>query len=467
MTIPLGNPLFCFFAFLQWKSSVITVSRVFAIKAAPNSAPPSTFHSFYFRPFTKVASRFPSISYSVFPLQTTIINMNCEAITAPEVENPKLIAFLEDLIIICSNGRPLYEDAQTDASYMQKLSTAKDLLEIVLDADSRSSALDKIVESARSEHPSAVSTTTDAASEAVNKAKDAITNPTPIKTGENIDSVAKPDNKTAVDHELGDDQQRRPKRKRSQIIPCKTLANFSENPEKTLSKIYVIPNDYKKMSKFTLGSIECNNLPDIKSSANEIRKTVRHSGEEVNEMCEIGRYSLITPVLNAVAANQKLEKDKKREKGKGKEKKKEEKAVHIPQYPLLGGVLAQGYPDWAFAVEGRPIFIIEAKIEIDRAAIAQNVLQMYEAYMKMRPEGDTSQWTMYGMVTTAVEAVFIKAIFRNGKCDRVLWNGDVLQIPHRKDMDTATYFHSIKSYIQNMAWILSEQIGQLKKKGCI
>jgi heme/copper-type cytochrome/quinol oxidase subunit 4 len=43
-------------------------------------------------------------------------------------------------------------------------------------------------------------------------------------------------------------------------------------------------------------------------------------------------------------------------------------------------------------------------------AIAQLVLQLYEAYMRMKPDDDTSEWAMYGMVTTAVEAVFVKAL---------------------------------------------------------
>jgi hypothetical protein len=98
------------------------------------------------------------------------------------------------------------------------------------------------------------------------------------------------------------------------------------------------------------------------------------------------------PVLNAVVAKHNIE--------------------HWAQYPLLDGAIVQGYPDWALIHDKKPIFIIEdkGKTKIDMKAIAQLVLQLYEAYMRMKPDDDTSEWAMYGMVTTAVEAVFVKAL---------------------------------------------------------
>jgi hypothetical protein len=99
-------------------------------------------------------------------------------------------------------------------------------------------------------------------------------------------------------------------------------------------------------------------------------------------MGEIDRYALITPILDAAA-------------------ERYEDITHWPQCPLRDGVLAQGYPDWAFIYKEKPIFIVEAKIAIDDA-IAQNVLRVNEAHMKMRPGGDAKQWTMYGMGVSSV-----------------------------------------------------------------
>jgi hypothetical protein len=77
---------------------------------------------------------------------------------------------------------------------------------------------------------------------------------------------------------------------------------------------------------------------------------------------EATRYPLIAPVLSAVAINKEVK--------------------HWAQYPLRNGVIAQGHPDWALIYQDLPIFIVEGKTKINNKAIAQVVLQMYEAYMK-------------------------------------------------------------------------------------
>jgi hypothetical protein len=207
-----------------------------------------------------------------------------------------------------------------------------------------------------------------------------------------------------------------------------------------------MPDDYNKPLTFTPGSVDCNRKAFI-PMAEEIKKTIACSKQAIADMCEIGRYSLITPVLNEAAI------------------KAEKEITHSPQHRLWNGVLAQGYPDWALMFGDLPIFIVEAKQTIDTDAVAQTTLQMFEAYVRMRPEGNTDKWVMYGMLTTAVEVMFIKALFCGKQCDGIWRSENVLQVPHHERMSTDNYIDGALPVIQHTVWMLNEQTQQLKDRG--
>jgi hypothetical protein len=174
-----------------------------------------------------------------------------------------------------------------------------------------------------------------------------------------------------------------------------------------------------------------------------INATAAASAVEIEKLSESGRYAIMTPVLNAMVESLGVVK-------------------HYAQYLLREGVIARGQPDWALIRRGMPIFIVEGKVAINRAAIAQTVLQMYEAYMEMRPKDHTEPWEMYGMLTTAVKVVFVKALFCGEQCDGV-WRSKEFQIPHRKDMETKTYEDSVRPVIQHAVAIANKQIEQIKR----
>jgi hypothetical protein len=192
---------------------------------------------------------------------------------------------------------------------------------------------------------------------------------------------------------------------------------------------------------------------NLKHAANQIKTTIKSCKVAVNKLHEAGRYSLITPVIDAIVENL-------------------DGVKHHPQRSMRKGAVARGNPDWALVYEdldqpecqrkSLPIFIVEAKVRLSTAAIAQTVLQMYEAYMEMRPKDHTEPWEMYGMVTTAVKVVFVKALFCGEQCDGV-WQSKEFQIPHHKDMVIKTYEDSVTPVIQHAVAIANKQIKQIKR----
>jgi hypothetical protein len=132
------------------------------------------------------------------------------------------------------------------------------------------------------------------------------------------------------------------------------LDSFSAHPIETLMPLYELPAALEELSKFNLKLQPCN--IDLDFVAKQVQSTINSNAQIVEEILEVGRYPLITPVLNAVVAKHNIK--------------------YWAQYPLLNGVIAQGYPDWAFIHDEKPIFIIEGKgkTKIDMKAIAQVVL---------------------------------------------------------------------------------------------
>jgi hypothetical protein len=216
--------------------------------------------------------------------------------------------------------------------------------------------------------------------------------------------------------------------------------SFSRNPIDTLRKELKYPMlPFMSLGVFNLGELpDCDDI-DLDFVAKQVNK-LKNASVEINKLGEIGRYPLITPILTEIV-----------------EKFKNMK--HHAQYPLLEGTVARGYPDWALLYDNSPIFIVEAKRDIDDEAIAQTVLQMYEAHMEMRQEGDIESWEMYGMVTTAVKVIFLKAVFTREHCTSVEWNGGVLYIPHDKMTTDDKYKGGVKPIFQYLKAILSKLTG--------
>jgi hypothetical protein len=220
------------------------------------------------------------------------------------------------------------------------------------------------------------------------------------------------------------------------------LASFSKETLNTVKQVYgCYPESYKALEVFSLRPSGSHGI-DMKSVFEKVDDTIEASRQDVRKMLETSRYPLIAPVLNAMA------------RAKGVE--------HWAQYPMKNGMIAQGYPDWAFIYKDLPIFIVEGKKKITTSGVAQVVLQLYEAYMKMETRGTADKpWTMYGMVTTATRVVFIKALFCEGRCIKVLWNGKIFRIPHRKKMRAIRYIKRMLPVIGCMGTILDEQMQQL------
>lgn len=226
----------------------------------------------------------------------------------------------------------------------------------------------------------------------------------------------------------------------------KTLASFSKNPETTLMKElkFTIPKEYEMLDAFELEELEDCNI-NMKSAVDQFNATIASSLVGVDKLSEAGRYPFITPVLNEIVKNL-------------------DGIKHDPQHLMKDCVVSRGIPDWLLIHEksGLPIFPVEGKVEIDSAAIAQVVLQLYEVYVKVRPKNCTKSWRMYGMVTTAVEVVFVKALFRGKRCRKV-WRSKTFKIPHSKGMETEPYEDNVTPVIQYAVTMAKEQLSQLRK----
>jgi hypothetical protein len=206
------------------------------------------------------------------------------------------------------------------------------------------------------------------------------------------------------------------------------------------------PESYKALDVFKLKSSSSHSI-DLESVFDKVYDTIDASRQDVRKMLETSRYPLIIPVLNAVAISKGVE--------------------HLAQCPLKNGVIAHGYPDWAFIYKNLPIFIIEGKKKITTRGVVQVVLQLYEAYMKIGPKGTVDKpWTMYGMVTTAIKVVFIKTLFCEGRCIKVLWNGKVFRILHRKEMNAIEYTDRMSPVVGYIGVILDKQKKQVDNACC-
>jgi hypothetical protein len=203
------------------------------------------------------------------------------------------------------------------------------------------------------------------------------------------------------------------------------------------------------------------NLPkcktDLASAVDYINTTIACSLVGVDELHEAGRYPFITPIINEVVKNLNGIK-------------------HHSQRPMREGDVARGDPDWVLVYEDSnikcedsneklsfPIFVIEGKVNIDKSAVAQIVLQMYEAYVKMRPKGYSKPWEMHGMLTTAVEVVFVKALFCGEQCVGVWRSEDVFRIPHYEGMKTKDYTDNAMPIIQHAVAMAKKQIEQIRE----
>jgi hypothetical protein len=217
---------------------------------------------------------------------------------------------------------------------------------------------------------------------------------------------------------------------------------FSDDPIGTLERKlgFPMPSSFRTLDVFNLDVLQ-----DCQSDLMSVVKQVnimKKASVDVHELSEIGRYPFITPILNAVTAFKEIK--------------------HYAQYPLWGGAIAHGQPDWALIYKDKPIFIVEGKVNIDNAAIAQTVLQMYEAHMRMRPKNYVMPWTMFGMITTAVEVIFVRAVFHEKRCTEVSWNGGVLQIPHDEDTKDDEYIEGVVPVFKHMETMLISMISQFE-----
>lgn len=267
-----------------------------------------------------------------------------------------------------------------------------------------------------------------------------------------VASGTNPDTSSAVrkSSELYQDEEHQAKRRCMMATAAKDtkanlrrVASFSKNSLKTLEKLCDFPCAYVKMKSFDL-ALPSHHSVNLKSVFYEVKRTIKFSAQEVHEMLEIPRYSLITPVLNALAEVAGVE--------------------HWGQYSLRDGTHAQGSTDWALIYKGLPVFIIEGKQNIDNNGVAQLVLQMYEAYMKLGQRGTKDDpWVMYGMVTTAINVAFIRALFCEEYLIEIKRNKNVFSIPHNKDTEVNDYINGMSPVAMHMEAMLAEQKTQVDK----
>jgi hypothetical protein len=151
-------------------------------------------------------------------------------------------------------------------------------------------------------------------------------------------------------------------------VEVKSPVGFSEDPIGTLKERlgFTIDDDfYRNLRQFVIEKLpDCNDI-DLDSAAKQVNRTIADS-VKVSELDEIGRYPFITPILTAVVESCKDIK-------------------YHSLRPLREGAVVCDKPNWTLIYEDFPIFIVREKVTIDSSAIAQTVLQIYEAYMKIRP----------------------------------------------------------------------------------
>lgn len=238
-------------------------------------------------------------------------------------------------------------------------------------------------------------------------------------------------------------RQRTEKRKGKKTVVVK-LAWFSHRPLMTLGKFFNLPERYEDLNAFELPTTPLNQIVDLSSTAAELRRAVCNAEQDVVDMGEISRYSLISPILAAAADCF------------------DSRITYQAQYRLYGGKYACGYPDWALLADKQPILVVEAKRgAIDLEAVGQTIVQMYASYIKVRPN-DEVKCIMYGMVTTAVQSLFLQGCFRDRECS-VTWNGKVLEIPHRKTVADDFSADSIALQVQHLHGIVKEQLAQFSE----
>jgi hypothetical protein len=266
-----------------------------------------------------------------------------------------------------------------------------------------------------------------------------------------VTSDTNPDASSTVrkSSELHQDEEKQAKKQRMMTVAedvevdVRKLASFSKKSLKTLEKLCDFPSAYTSLERFEL-TLQPHHIINLESVFDDVKKTIDSSAQEVDEMLEITRYSLITPFLNALA----------------------EKMVvkHWGQYSLRDGTLAQGSTDWALIYKGLPVFIIEGKRYIRNSGVAQLVLQMYEAYMKLGQRGTKEDpWVMYGMVTTATKVVFIKTLFCGEDLIEIKWNGGVFSVPHEKTTVVDDYIDGMSPVARHMEAMLDKQKKQVDK----
>jgi hypothetical protein len=91
-------------------------------------------------------------------------------------------------------------------------------------------------------------------------------------------------------------------------------------------------------------------------------------------------------------------------------------AVIKPQYRLRKYEFGLCIPDWVIKQSNQIILTVEAKARNVNDGINQNLRQLYRVYKEIQTPVMTGWQTFHGLVTTANEWVFIKAMFNGNEC---------------------------------------------------
>jgi hypothetical protein len=128
-----------------------------------------------------------------------------------------------------------------------------------------------------------------------------------------------------------------------------------------------------------------------------------------------------------------------------------------PQYRLRKGQSGQIIPDWVVKRNSRIILVVEAKAKDVNDGINQHIRQLYETYKENC--SDAKEWkAFHGIVTTANEWVFIKAMFNGEECKIMRSIRSPWKLPlNDENLSKEQLAPKLHVLSERLAWFLSEE----------
>jgi hypothetical protein len=132
-------------------------------------------------------------------------------------------------------------------------------------------------------------------------------------------------------------------------------------------------------------------------------------------------------------------------------------AIIEPQYRLRKGKSGQIIPDWVVKRNSRIILVVEAKAKDVNDGINQHIRQLYETYKENC--SDAKEWkAFHGIVTTANEWVFIKAMFNGEECKIMRSIRSPWTLPlNDENLSRDQLMPKLYGLTEQLAWFLSEE----------